>query len=59
MSELQACRACGRPPDPGGAGVLSWVFDRRPDGANSWLCTDCARTRLRAIETKLPDEWWT
>ena len=39
--------------------MLSWVCDRQPDGGNSWLCTDCARTRLRAIETKLPDEWWT
>jgi hypothetical protein len=58
MSEPEACRACGHHRDPGLASSLSWVCDRRPDGRSSWLCADCARYNLRAIEAKLPDEWW-
>ncbi|HEX4249006.1 MAG TPA: hypothetical protein VH008_14180 [Pseudonocardia sp.] len=58
MNEPDACRACGRQRDPGQASSLSWMCDRRPDGRSSWLCADCARTNLRSIEAKLPDDFW-
>jgi hypothetical protein len=58
MNEPEACRACGRPRDAALASALSWVCDRRPDGGTSWMCADCARAHLRAIESKLPEEWW-
>ncbi|WP_169748046.1 hypothetical protein [Pseudonocardia acaciae] len=58
MNETERCRVCGRQRDTASASGLSWVFDRRPGGASSWLCPRCARDHLHAIESKLPDEWW-
>ncbi|MBO0848606.1 MAG: hypothetical protein J2P20_04030 [Pseudonocardia sp.] len=57
MNENERCRVCGRQRDTASAPTL-WVFDRRPGGGSSWLCPRCARENLRAIESKLPDEWW-
>lgn len=57
MNENERCRVCDRQRDTASAPML-WVLDRRPGGGSSWLCPRCARENLRAIESKLPDEWW-
>jgi hypothetical protein len=28
------------------------------NGRITWLCVDCARLNIRAIEAKLPEEYW-
>jgi hypothetical protein len=58
MNEIERCRVCDRQRDTGLASTLCWVFDRRPGDRSGWLCPDCARDHLHAIESKLPDEWW-
>jgi hypothetical protein len=58
MSEPRACRACGRQSDSGPATALSWMCERLPDGGFSWLCAECARSYLPAIESRLADERW-
>jgi hypothetical protein len=50
------CSRCGARPDgddlpPG----WSLVTDRRGVG---YLCATCTRDNIRAIEAKLPEEWW-
>jgi hypothetical protein len=57
MNEIERCRVCGRHRDAA-SDPTPWVFDRRRGGGSSWLCPRCARENLRAIESKLPDEWW-
>jgi hypothetical protein len=49
------CRACDAPagPDP-----LAGALERDPDGTPRWLCPDCVRRHARAIEARLPHEWW-
>ncbi|WP_414637622.1 hypothetical protein [Amycolatopsis sp.] len=37
--------------------ALSWVSEKDNE-AQRWLCPLCAREHLRAIEGKLPDEYW-
>jgi hypothetical protein len=57
-SEPPICKRCGRsraevPP----AEALAWSMES--DGrSQSWLCVSCARTHVRDIEGKLPDEYW-
>lgn len=34
------------------------MCERLPDGGVSWLCADCARSYLPAIESRLADERW-
>lgn len=48
------CRLCGTavPPVP-----LAWMSEATARGT-TWICPDCARTHLRAIESKLDQEYW-
>nr|WP_245378145.1 hypothetical protein [Kibdelosporangium banguiense] len=52
------CSRCGRskakatPLD-----ALAWVSERT-SGRTTWLCPTCARTHVRDIEGKLPEEYW-
>jgi hypothetical protein len=52
------CSRCGATadgdPDSLPAG-WSLVSDERGVGS---LCAECTRTNIRAIEGKLPEEWW-
>ncbi|WP_409183024.1 hypothetical protein F9C11_00720 [Amycolatopsis sp. VS8301801F10] len=53
------CSRCGRAraaeTDP--LATLAWVSTKE-NGEHRWLCPDCARTHVRDIEGKLPDEYW-
>jgi hypothetical protein len=55
---MPTCSLCGTTVD-GDDGSLpsgwSIVADKRGVGL---LCLDCTRTNIRAIEAKLPEEWW-
>ena len=50
-----SCSVCGVTSDDDAP--LDWSFsvDR---GRPAHQCPDCARTNIRAIEGKLPEEWW-
>jgi hypothetical protein len=37
--------------------ALAWVVENTARG-QVWLCPACARTHVRDIEGKLPDEYW-
>jgi hypothetical protein len=52
------CKRCGRPrADAPPAEALAWSMENDRLG-QSWLCPVCARTHVRDIEGKLPDEYW-
>nr|WP_086789130.1 hypothetical protein [Crossiella equi] len=55
----RSCTRCGttQNPDAPPAESLSWSSERTPRGLR-WLCPTCARTHVRDIEGKLPDEYW-
>lgn len=50
------CSRCGRMADGPGLPV-DWSFATGRRGLEP-LCSDCTRTNLRAIEGRLPEEWW-
>lgn len=52
------CKRCGRSrADAPPAEALAWSMEAGRAG-QSWLCPGCARTHVRDIEGKLPDEYW-
>ncbi len=58
-----ACELCGQtPPEPTDVETaaqvpLTWLTSVER-GRVKVYCADCARTHLRAIESKLDSEWW-
>jgi predicted RNA-binding Zn-ribbon protein involved in translation (DUF1610 family) len=52
---LPSCSSCGVTADDWMA--LGWTTSKE-DGRTSYLCPDCARRNIRAIEGKLPEEYW-
>jgi hypothetical protein len=58
MTEAQHCRVCGDIRNPAQASAMAWARERDPGGRLRWLCAGCARNNLRAIEAKLPEEYW-
>ena len=52
------CSRCGAPVEADD-GVLpaGWSFVT-DDRGTAWLCLECTRANVRAIEAKLPEEWW-
>jgi hypothetical protein len=59
------CGATADAPDEGMPAGWSFAVERvraRPapeaTGRVSWLCVDCARVNIRAIEGKLSEEYW-
>ena len=55
---MKYCARCGKVPE-GEADDLppGWSFGTGRRGIE-WMCLDCTRTNVRAIEAKLPEEWW-
>lgn len=55
MSESVVCAMCGatatEPP-------ITWMLEQDPRRGPLWYCTDCARTYVRGIESRLAQEWW-
>ncbi|GAB2487377.1 hypothetical protein [Jatrophihabitans fulvus] len=60
------CTMCGRPADPAldGDPPLLWTAEVAdpgrgdPNGAVTYVCPDCTRRHVRAIEAKLDQQWW-
>lgn len=58
IAEPPICKRCGRPrADASPAEALAWSVENDRNG-QSWLCLSCARTHVRDIEGKLPEEYW-
>lgn len=56
--ESATCTRCGRSrADAPPAEALAWSMQVER-GGQTWLCPACARTHVRDIEGKLPDEYW-
>lgn len=54
----RTCSGCGRTDRCAPGGIpAGWTvsFDRK---RVEYLCIDCARANIRAIEGKLPEEYW-
>ncbi len=61
----ETCSVCGRRADPqvDGAPPLAWSAERVGIGADGaaamrWVCAQCTRDNVRAIEAKLDQQWW-
>jgi len=54
MADAVSCSWCGRIADEP---PMTWTRQSTARGTE-WMCEDCTRTNLRAVEAKLPDEWW-
>lgn len=58
----RTCSRCGKQgetPEGDDAGMpVGWSFGVEPDGRMTYICPDCARANIRAIEGKLPEEYW-
>jgi hypothetical protein len=52
------CSRCGRSKAAAApVEALAWVSERQGERM-TWLCPACARTHVRDIEGKLPEEYW-
>jgi hypothetical protein len=52
---LPSCSICGTTAEDWLA--LAWTVTKE-DGRTTYLCPSCARENIRAIEGKLPEEYW-
>jgi hypothetical protein len=55
---MESCHVCGAERDPRDPAGWAGAHERDPDGRDRWICPDCTRRHARAIEAKLPSEWW-
>jgi hypothetical protein len=55
VNVLPSCSICGTTAEDWFA--LGWTTTK-DGGRVSYLCAACARDNIRAIEGKLPDEYW-
>ncbi|MHB8511955.1 MAG: hypothetical protein ACYDCC_07195 [Actinomycetota bacterium] len=55
-----SCSLCGARGEAAEGSLPSgWSFSTEGrDGRLEYLCSDCVRRNIRAIEGKLPQEWW-
>jgi hypothetical protein len=59
MPETRTCSFCGTTADgPEGGLPEGWSIGVDARGRTEFLCLECARTHIRAIEGKLPEEYW-
>jgi hypothetical protein len=56
----RTCSHCGRWEEAPQDDVmpLGWSFGIETDGRLTYACPDCVRANIRAIEGKLPEEYW-
>lgn len=52
---IVACALCGRQ-EPGPP--ISWMSESDPRRGRVYYCDGCAREHLRAIESRLDQQWW-
>jgi hypothetical protein len=55
---MTRCVLCAAWRDPASLAALAWACEPGRDGADRWLCPECARRHVREIEAKLAPEWW-
>ena len=56
--ETRSCSRCGAMAScPPGAVPDGWSFAVE-NGRMTYQCAPCVRENIRAIEGKLPEEWW-
>jgi DNA-directed RNA polymerase subunit RPC12/RpoP len=61
---MRSCSRCGTTAEApeasdGTAGIPNgWSFGVESTGRITYICPDCARANIRAIEGKLPEEYW-
>jgi hypothetical protein len=54
----RSCSYCGTTAEAPEDGLPEgWSFDVEDRGIR-YQCADCVRRNIRAIEGKLPEEWW-
>ncbi|MFD6279644.1 hypothetical protein ACFWFI_29375 [Streptomyces sp. NPDC060209] len=51
-----ACARCGTTA-PSGTPPPTWLCSVE-NGRRQYVCDDCARSHIRAIESRLDSEWW-
>ena len=52
------CSRCGAMEEcPADGMPVGWSFEFT-DGRLSYMCTTCLRSNIRAVEAKLPEEYW-
>ncbi|MDQ1436835.1 MAG: hypothetical protein QOK43_464 [Acidimicrobiaceae bacterium] len=55
----RGCARCGITAHASEGGVpAGWSFGVEPTGRLTYTCPDCTRANIRAIEGKLPEEYW-
>ena len=53
------CGRCGTAGTaPEGGAPAGWSFEVDEAGRTVYLCTSCVRANIRAIEGRLPEEYW-
>jgi hypothetical protein len=61
-TDAAVCSLCGTAAAAEDAAVaLTWMRDTVETAAGPrtrWVCPDCTRRHVRAIEAKLEQEWW-
>jgi len=58
VSEPVTCWACGKVVAERPLGWSLQVCGPAEQGEKRWLCEDCTRQHVRAIEGRLDDSWW-
>lgn len=51
------CSRCGASAGDDESFPPGWSFQTGRRGLE-WVCISCTRANVRAIEAKLPEEWW-
>lgn len=55
----RACSLCGTMAEsPAGGMPEGWSMDVDRHGRTAFQCATCVRANIRAIEGKLPEEYW-
>jgi hypothetical protein len=58
-SVTRTCSVCGAAASaPEGGLPAGWSIGVDDRGRTTFTCVACARQHIRAIEGKLPEEWW-
>ncbi|MGQ0616727.1 MAG: hypothetical protein ACT4PW_07005 [Acidimicrobiia bacterium] len=55
---LRSCNRCGAGTEGSDDTLAAGWSSSADEAGTTWLCGGCTRENLRAIEAKLPEEWW-